>query len=327
MHKIYRTLTVAILIAVSLCFSDCSPDIDISHEAPAIPVIYSILDKYEPINYVYITKTFIGDGGPLINARINDSLYFPNVKVSFLVAGKDEVWEKVVGQQEYNKNKQEGIFSNPEVQVFSLTKDLQDYDDYQLIIDIPGFSQFSYSQSFLKKPEFVYPQIEGSKISLVPDNPFTVSWARRWNAWNDIKLSFVIITRTNSETLRDTLIYQKTGITQLTPGGPGFSFSFTYDNLLSLFHTYLIQDQEIKNRSFGFVDVEVYGGGGLFNRYMDLLKWQSDYPFSMVLNPDTALGIVSSRSSRSIDSLVLDPASMHMLLNDPKMKKFKFVEW
>ncbi len=327
MPWICRIFIPACLIGFNLISFACARDIDISHEAPTRPVVYCLLDNNDSINCVYITKTFIGDGGPLDNARIFDSLFFEKVKVSLAVTGKDEKWVQLNGQQELINNKQEGIFSNPLTLVFSLSQDIHDYDDYNLKVNISGFPQYSWFGSFMDKPKMIYPEIRGSKVSLAPNNPFNLRWGGHWNAWNDVKLSFVIITRTISETRRDTLVYKKTGITEYNSGQSCFFFSFTYSNLLSLFNTYLTLDKDITNRSFESIGIQVHCGGLMFKKYMDLLLWQSDYPFSVIISNDTVLGLVGVKSWQSLDSLVLDPASMHNLLNDPKMKRFKFVEW
>ena len=50
--------------------SSCNEIPDICLERTPIPVIYSVFNKYDSVNYIYITKTWSGDnGGTLVTAK------------------------------------------------------------------------------------------------------------------------------------------------------------------------------------------------------------------------------------------------------------------
>jgi len=76
----------------------CEEEPDIMDEIKPIPVVYAIFDKYEPVNYIYLTKTFSGDPyGADYNAQIEDSICFENAAISVIVSETIDVFARGQG--------------------------------------------------------------------------------------------------------------------------------------------------------------------------------------------------------------------------------------
>ncbi len=55
------------VLFIACCLLSCNEDPDICLERTPIPVIYSVLNKYDSVNYLYITKTWSGEGVASLN--------------------------------------------------------------------------------------------------------------------------------------------------------------------------------------------------------------------------------------------------------------------
>ncbi len=77
-----RTLLPAVALLVGA--SSCSDDFEVLAPAKPITVVYGILDASEPVNYVRIQRAYADANKSALDlARLPDSSYFPNIKVSF----------------------------------------------------------------------------------------------------------------------------------------------------------------------------------------------------------------------------------------------------
>jgi len=120
--------TLACLVIITCCLCSCNEDPDICLERTPIPVIYSVFNKFDSVNYLYITKTWSGDnGGSLATAKNPDSIYFKNVTVRMdLIRNFDSVSQQVpdtvqvVPDFEMIHDKKPGYFIYPDCPVFAL---------------------------------------------------------------------------------------------------------------------------------------------------------------------------------------------------------------
>ncbi|MCD6333345.1 MAG: hypothetical protein J7L89_08740 [Bacteroidales bacterium] len=73
-----RLVTLAVLAV--MCIS-CEDTPDICMEVKPSPVLYMVVDKFDSLNYLIVTKTFSGDGGgSIVNAKKWDSIYYSGVE-------------------------------------------------------------------------------------------------------------------------------------------------------------------------------------------------------------------------------------------------------
>lgn len=70
------------LIGLTFFFISCEENPDLTVDSKPFPVVYSILNKFDTIHYVYLQKSFSGENGPLVDAQAFDSLFFKNAEVN-----------------------------------------------------------------------------------------------------------------------------------------------------------------------------------------------------------------------------------------------------
>jgi len=62
-------------------FISCDSELDVNADWKPIPVVYCVLDQSQPIQYVKVTKAFLGDVPASVMAQISDSLFYEHVDV------------------------------------------------------------------------------------------------------------------------------------------------------------------------------------------------------------------------------------------------------
>jgi hypothetical protein len=106
------------LTSLTLLFTACSEEIDMSGERKETAVIYSLLNQADSIHYVKINRAFIGPGNALEIAQIPDSNYFKNVQATIQEVISGNTVRTWVLHDTIIENKESGIFFAPEQKVY-----------------------------------------------------------------------------------------------------------------------------------------------------------------------------------------------------------------
>ena len=314
------------LTIIVVLFCSCSIEIDTSLDAKSFPIVYSVFNKYDTLNTVYVTRSFSGDGGALNDSKINDSIYFDNIRVEVLLkkkffGGSDTV--QLLRTQ--SSHKESGFFHNPDVEYFSLNKDISEFDWYQTKVIISGNNEYVGSTLMIEPPELLSPKHDHSTISIYKDNPLTLSWYTKNHTWYDIRVDFFIITNSGIETQMDTITYIKSGIIP-DASVDFYRESITTDKLLSLLNS-KYSSNNVSTRKIESIESTVFCGDESFLEYMEEYNWRMNHVFFMDFDTTSFMGIASSKANSTLTNLQLDIKSKRFLAEDPQFQKFKFVVW
>lgn len=315
------------VLFIACCFFSCEQNPDICLERTPIPVIYSVFNKFDSVNYVYITKTWSGDnGGTLVTAKNPDSIYFKNVSVkmdlvrnseSGLPTKEDTV--HVIPDFEWNHDKKPGIFIYPDCPVFALHYHLEDFDVLISHISIPGYDTIILPYYLLPKPQFYSPNRDGMSIAIQPDKGLAVRFSE--GGLIEVRLFFEIITKSEAGVFSDTLMLKKFPLASPT--------TFTYGNLLSALNLQLKNRSGIEYRQFGKVRMEIWSGVGSFpglyfaevsSAYIDFTLPGSPWVPGLFVYGGTI-------ATNHLSNLELDEPTRDAIASDASLSKFKFVKW
>jgi hypothetical protein len=249
MRQKYIYLYILFLAGIS-----CETEPEICVGFSSTPVIYTIFDRSDTISHIYVARSFSGNpNGPMINAKIFDSIYYDNVSIQaeLLFAGKehDEIisyheWEPAVEEQVINRNP--GIFSNPIGRRYTIFRDLDSCYYARLSIYIPSFDTIKLKTPIIPPPIMDYPQVDGSYITLHRTKTLPISWYGY--AWNELKVEIEIETAIQgSHTIIDTLTFWKNNI--VFPDDPKsnhYVSIFSFESYLKLLDTQLSRVNNVK---------------------------------------------------------------------------------
>ncbi|NLA25035.1 MAG: DUF4249 family protein [Bacteroidales bacterium] len=76
-----RSLYLFLIFAFVFALYSCDSDFEVNDEWKAIPVVYCVLDQSQPVQYVKVTKAFLGDVPASVMAQHSDSLFYKHVRV------------------------------------------------------------------------------------------------------------------------------------------------------------------------------------------------------------------------------------------------------
>lgn len=124
-------------LLISLMFSSCKTDFNISGDYEEVAVVHFLLDPNDSIHYMKLNKTFLGEGNATLFAQVADSSYFQQVeaKVQEVVNGVVER-EWTLGDTTID-NKEEGAFYYPEQKLYYFAaEDLNENAVFRLLVNI-----------------------------------------------------------------------------------------------------------------------------------------------------------------------------------------------
>lgn len=314
--------------------ASCEVDPDIVDEIKPIPVIYGVINKYDSVNYISITKTFSSDPyGAYVNAKNPDSIYFDNVTVSAelikvidgMHPGEHIIESTLVSMsKEIRHDKQEGNFSYPDYPIFILYQDLTDYQYVEFLIHIPGYDSIKCHKKLIEKPILFAPRANTNSFKVIPNEPFQSGWMG--SGYSDVKYYFEIITIAGENEYHDTISYYWLGIESFNRV---FTHSFKYEHLQSIINLQLPVYPKVNYRKFGNVMVEIATSGSFFYKTnsseFDIVN--NDYIGTSNYERPEYFGMIATMSVVKVDSIELNAISRNQVHQDTSLSKFKFIKW
>ncbi len=157
------------VIIVMLLGYSCSSDFDVNDEWRAIPVVYCVLDPSQPVQYVKVTKAFLGDAPASEMAQISDSLFYNDVDV--LLYEKTNGNRILIASFEATDTipKPEGYFSNQRNTVFAAQVNLSVDKEYYIEVHINDIGVVVYNEEpvqLIKNCYISKPSINQTVINL-----------------------------------------------------------------------------------------------------------------------------------------------------------------
>lgn len=310
----------------------CETNPIICYDIDETPIIYAIFDNKDIESRIYVAKTFSGDPlGPLINSKISDSIYFKDITIRSelffrpidgSINQQYSIWK--IANEENVINRQAGVFAYPLGKSYIIRQELKNCFHVQLEILIPSYDTIFLETPIIDSPILDYPQTDNSWISFYRSKLLPIRWYG--NSWNEIQVEFEIETITfDSHTINDTLIYHQSHIIYPEDKRKNYFVSyFSFENYLQLLNSQLSFIPDVKYRKIKNINVEVICGNNDFKEYMIRIGDFHDYS-SLITYNSKPQSLVTSKSSKKIFGLRLDPESIEELENDSALAKYKFI--
>lgn len=247
---------IILFLSLIIVLVQCKNDFEVNDDWKDITVVYGLLNSADSIQYVRVTKAFLGDADAYIMAQQSDSLYYKNVDIvleewlnsvrtdTFIMV-KDSVIPRDSGIFAYNKNI-----------VYKTAHPLDPNAKYKLVIH-ENNKEITSETSLIK--DFYVPTLP-PMISLYGDqNGLLVEWTTPPNARIfEVTLKFRYYEITATDTTKDSIeISLPRQISSSIDGGENMSTLLLGSQFLSSVGAKIKQKPEVIKRvvakyCFGF---------------------------------------------------------------------------
>lgn len=126
-----------VIVAFITILSSCSTDFDVNSEWKDISIVYGLLNVNDSINYIKVSKSFLGEQNAYSMAQIYDSLYYKDAIVTIEEYKNGNKTNTISLEKNTDLIKDSGYFAYPNTQVYKLDYKLSAVADYKLNIYLP----------------------------------------------------------------------------------------------------------------------------------------------------------------------------------------------
>lgn len=311
-----------------VCMGSCNEDPDICLEMKLIPVVYSVFNKYDSVNFIYITKSWSGDnGGTVVTAKNLDSIYFRDVDVQVDLIRNAPVGNPsgrkvlhITPSFEWIHDKKPGMFAFPDCPLYVLSQNLMEYDSSVTYINIPGYRTIDIRFYLQWKPEINFPHKDGMLLAIYPDKGLIIDFDG--GSVNEVRFQFQVITKTGSGFTTDTVEIRK----YMNSGRT----TFTYDYLRAGLLQQLTFRTDIEYRKLGKAGIVIWSGFGSFPMLpvrQEFNSYNNDYMLPGSPKIPSLFFFGGTIGTNSVKNLELDYWTNDAIANDTALARFRFLKW
>jgi hypothetical protein len=306
----------------------CNEDPDICIERKPIPVIYSVFNKYDTVNFIYVTKTWSGDNGGTLATAVNpDSIWFKDVDVAVDLARRvpgsappRRERLRMVPPLEWIHDKDSGMFAWPDCPVYVVHRDLIGFDSVIARIGIPGYDTIVLNFSLITTPLIRFPHKDGMTIGIYPDKGLIVNFVG--GQVNQAKFYFEVITSKAGELTTQNVLIEK----YMSSGAATFSYDYLRAGLLQQ----IPYRSDIEWRRLGKVNLEIWAGYGNFPMLPDrreITVFNNDYTLPGSPKIPKLFFAGGSIGTNAVHNLELDYLTHEAIAKDTMLAKLRFARW
>jgi len=339
----WLSLLLTCILGVS-CSSDFEPHI----MAEPTPVVYGIINPYDSLYNIRLTKSFIGPGNAYEYARVADSIYYSDARVfleSKNFSGK--TLDRVELFPLEIEPRSPGIFTSSPNIVYQtdyksirlrpemLSEDGIPYNiDLFLEISVPGRPELSTAMTRLKKePRIINPKGNFQKVYFYGELPFYMEWTHdETDTYFEIKV-VMRYREVLEEGEREAEVYWVlTGIEPNEVNFPGgtrtiYSYYFRPENFYSQIRAAVPKDPEVKGRVIRNLDFIILSSDGTIKEYNEVNQIADDYRGSSYSNILNGLGIFSAFIEKGVYNQRLGQRELDSLAFGIYTKHLNFKNW
>lgn len=332
------------ILGLTLLFSACSTDLDVTGDWKETMVVYGLLDQAKDTQYIKINKAFLGQGDATLFAQIQDSVQFANALTVKLQRIKNGIafGTPIALMPDATIPKDPGVFySNSQTNaIYSIytpvgPSGLFDDSEYKLTITNSETGKVVTSQTPLVKDfNFTKPSAAASTFYFV--NPTSPSWpfVVEWNSSTNGRLYQLVIRLNYKDSTTTGVVTQKHLDMQFTPlkterlsgATEVMTVSFPGQNFLKYIATQIQPNSNIY-RIAGNVELMVTGGADDLSTFIDVNK-----PSTGIIqerpeftNISGGIGIFSSRYSKPSFTRPLETTSLDSLSGGQYTRCLRFL--
>ena len=125
------------VIVLLLTINSCEEEIDIIMEGESVPIIYCLIDPFDTLHYVRVSKTYLPDNEINKIPLSADSLYYQGeIEVSLEHWVDNQAIETIIFQKQTEIIKDQGLFPNENNTLFMANCKIYAEDKYKLYVYI-----------------------------------------------------------------------------------------------------------------------------------------------------------------------------------------------
>ncbi|MFC2117263.1 hypothetical protein ACFLSY_01305 [Bacteroidota bacterium] len=315
----------------SFLISSCEEEIDLIMESPSTPVIYCLINPFDTVHYVRVTKTYIPDN---VNNNIplsDDSLYFSGeVEVSLERWNENRAIETIKFQKTTEISKDHGLFPNQNNILFIANHSITPGDRYILYVYIKDRGLIIDAETVMVGELDVIDPLPfvNREITLLENQDYKVRWNLASAAW-----IYQVVSRFNYFEITDGDTIQKNFEWVLNASYPGEHLeNFIYTNINgSRFYQEIlknIKENPEVTRKVKDMDIVIYYGGMELRNYVESLN-----PSRSVLQEKPKYssfkyceGVFSSLSKNENKGIGLSKIFIDSIADGKKTKNLNFLD-
>jgi hypothetical protein len=327
-----KTLIVLIILIGSLA-TGCKEDPDIQMDGfHAKPVVYAVFETFDSIHYIKLGRFFSGYGDPSITAGIKDSVCLNQVDLKVVLSDRLGAYIDVPVERMLISDKKPGLFNSNDYEVYLFKKKLvlgqaPDYylpfETVSIQVQVPGLIVAEAVTSILPPPIIWSPSSAQQFIYLVPGNPMRILWSG--SAYNEIHVSFKVYQEYPDYTVIKPFYFKKT--TEVHFNGKYYENLIPYELVVETLLDSLKVRPNLYRTYFGSFRIEIISGNDDFSKFTKQIDGINDFAIKGFNNISNGIGLLASKCMIIRDSLSLDLASRLTFASEPRLKKFKFIEY
>ncbi|KAB2814694.1 DUF4249 family protein [Phaeocystidibacter luteus] len=290
------SLTVLSIFAVS-----CDNELDVNAPFEETTVVYATLDASTSVNYIRVTRAYLGDEGIFGGNDLADSLYYDSLDVQLIGRNQSgNIVQQVTAVKDPSITLDTGFFTTQGYTAYRINGNLNEDLVYEVVVTRPDDNAQIRAETQMVQ-DFAITQPRFPTVNPAGIRGQEVAWdqavnGRVYNA--NMHLRYVEFPRNNkADSSRHTVTYSFPYVTGDNEDGIGEISSFiTLDQFYGNIAAKLVPPTGNRIRIARRVDVEVVAGADDLATYINVSQPQSgvlqDPP--LFTNVQNGVGIVSS---------------------------------
>lgn len=322
-----RKLLTPSLILISLSFSGCETDFDVTAPYKEIPVVYGLLDVSDTIQWVRINKAYLGDGDAYVMAQNADSINYPDIlDVSLEEYDGNKLLRTLILTRDESVPKEPGVFATTPNVLYrtNMGDTLLEENSYKLVIHNQETDSITTATTEIVDNFSIITPIDD------PDN-FDIDWVAqfpvrvKWQTTDEgVIYQLTIRFNYNEVKINDTVPvykYEDWTFPEFTTSQNGsqqadISIDIPGESFYHFIATSISADNSV-TRHFLSLDFKVTCGGEEFYTYMVVNQPPTGINQNLVeyTNINGGIGIFSSRVTTEVKDKDMTDGSKEKLKN------------
>ena len=320
-----------IILLLFPIYYSCEDEIDVFSDGDSVPIVYCLLNPYDTVQYVRLTRTYIVEKGTTGFPSSVDSLYFDGeIQVSLERWENDQVMETIEFEQYDGKVKDPGAFPTDKNILYRSFKKIYTESTYLLYIYLKNREKILYAETeTVGDLDVIDPfPIPQRKITLSGDQDYVIRFNLAPEAWiYQTAVNFNYDEISQEDTIRKSIEW----IQKVTK--PDFlkrDYISTRLNGAKFFQVLMAELEENSNVKRKALDLsfKFYYGSTDLRFYVESIT-----PSSSVLqekpsysNFTNSQGIFSSLATKKIESIQLSKIMIDSIAHSKVSKNLGFVD-
>ena len=330
------------LSLLTLLFTSCKDDINLSSDSKASAVVYGLLDANDSVHMIKINRAFVSNGNSLDIAQIPDSNYFNHIDATvteFINGVAGRVW---ILHDTLVQNKKSGVFFAPEQKIYTFSTSTSaplianENTEYELNVNVNQGEFTVQGRTKLVSGMAIQVPNTTSSYSFAKSNVSTLGYDKAIIKFQrgTAQVADVTMTVLYDEYIGATYTTKsfKWKVSELGPSelkAASIPLSADGETFYRLVKQNVVENSAVTRRRINSIVLTLTGGSAELQTYIEINKPSTTlaqnkptYTNLTASNDRRALGLFSSRQTKVLTKLEYEPASPSIVaLNQFTMKE------